>query len=275
MSTQPGTLPRRRPLIRQAGRKLRGLWQARELLKNLAARDLKVRYKNSALGFGWTMLTPVAMLLVFTFIFTKVFRSPIDHFPVFFLAGFLPWTYFSNSVVGSVGAIVSNGNLIKKVYFPREVLPLSTVAAQGVHFLLSLTVFAVYMLIEGFNFLPFLPLVIAAFLLQTMFNAGFAMAFAAGNVSFRDLTELVQVIFLVWFYGTPIIYSLDNVPERYQFIIQANPMSWFIEFYRQLLYHLSLPSLKVVGICAGSSVLALVVGYTLFSRLAVTFAKEV
>lgn len=261
--------------MRGAQRKLRELLQARELLRNLVVRDIKVRYKNSVLGFAWSMLTPLAMMLVFTFIFTKVFRVPLKDFPLFFLAGFLPWTYFSNAVTGSVGAIVVNGNLIKKVYFPREVLPISTVLSQGIHFLLSLIPFGVYALLKGYNFIPFLPLLLVAFVLQTLFNSGLAMAFAALNVVLRDIQELIGVIFLVWFYGTPIIYQLEMVPERFQAVLLLNPMTQFVALYRQILYHLTLPSLKLVGVCAGSAIASLLIGYALFSRLAVTFAKEV
>lgn len=261
--------------IRRARRRLRELWRTRELLRNLVVRDIKVRYKNSVLGFAWSMLTPLAMMLVFTFIFTKVFRVQLKDFSLFFLAAFLPWTYFSNAVVGSVGAIISNANLIKKVYFPRELLPLSTVLSQGVHFLLSLVPFGVYALVKGYNFLPFFPLLVLAFFLQTLFNAGLAMAFAAANVVFRDIQELISVIFLVWFYGTPIFYQLEMVPEKYRFLLLLNPMTLFSGFYRQILYHLTFPSLKLVLACAGYALVSLVTGYALFARLAVKFAKEV
>jgi ABC-type polysaccharide/polyol phosphate export permease len=256
-------------------RKIREIWEARELLENLVARDLKVRYKNSLLGFAWSMLTPLATMLIFTFIFTQVFRVGPRDFPIFFLAGFLPWTYFSNSVQGSVGAIVGNGPLIRKVYFPREVLPLSTLLSQGVHFLLALAVFGVYMLIAGYNFIPLLPLLLVAVILQTIFNGGLAMAFAAANVGFRDLQELTAVIFTLLFYGTPIIYQLDMVPDRYRPLLELNPMTWFVGFYRQVLYYRALPSLKLITACTVIALVSLVVGYALFSRLAVSFAKEV
>jgi ABC-type polysaccharide/polyol phosphate export permease len=255
--------------------KLRELWGARELLRNLVGRDLKVRYKNSLLGFAWSMLTPLSMMLIFTFIFTQVFRTGLKDFPIFFLAGFLPWTYFLNSVQGSVGAIVGNGPLIQKVYFPREVLPLSTVLSQGIHFLLALALFGAYMMLEGYNFLPLLHVLIGLVILQSIFNAGLAMAFAAANVGFRDLQELVGVIFTLLFYGTPIIYQLDMVPERYRVLLQLNPMTWFVGFYRQILYYRALPSAKLVLACSAIAFVCLIAGYMVFNRLALSFAKEV
>lgn len=267
-------LPSRRRL-RRLGRKLSELWQARELLRNLVVRDLKVRYKNSALGFAWSMLTPLSMMLIFTFVFTVVFRLPIQDFQIFFLAGFLPWLYFSNSLSGSVGAIVGNGPLIKKVYFPREVLPLATVLSQGVHFILSISVFGIYAAIEGYNFLPYIPFLILGFILLTAFNSGLTMAFAGANVSFRDLQELMGVILLLWFYATPIFYQMSNVPAKFRLFMRLNPLTWFMEYFRDTLYYLQVPSGRVILVCSGAAAVMLSVGYALFSKLAVTFAKEI
>lgn len=227
------------------------------------------------LGFVWSMLTPIAMVAIFSFVFTRVFRSPMPDFPVFFLGGFLSWQYFSNSLTGSVGAIVGNGELIKKIYFPREVLPAATVLSQGVHFILSLAVFSVYMALVGYNPLAQFHILVLAFVLQTVFNLGIAMTVASANVGFRDLQELLAVILLIWFYGSPIIYSLDMVPEPYRGLLMLNPMTWFIGLYRQALYFLDTPSLELLGSAAGVSILSLTFGYALFSRLSMSFAKEV
>lgn len=268
-----GTLPNfRRPRFVA---RLQELWAARELLANLVRTELKVRYRNSVFGFAWTMVTPLAMMLIFTFIFTQVFRFDIPNFPVFFLAGFLPWQYFSNSTVGGMATIVGNADLIKKVYFPREVLPLAHVLSTSVHFLLSLLVLIGYLIYRGDGFLVLLPVLIAAIALQATFNTGLTMAFAAANVPFRDLQELAQIIFLLWFYATPIIYPLDLVPPRYRILLRLNPMTLYVELYRDAMYHLSWPSLKLVAATTITAVVALAVGYTAFSRLAVTFAKEV
>lgn len=265
----------RASLPRRVVARLSELASRKELLANLVVRDLKVRYRNSILGFAWSMVSPLAMMLVFTVIFTQVFPTGLEDFTVFFLAAFLPWLYFSNAVQGSVGAIVGNANLIKKVYFPREILPLSTTLAQGIHFLLSLAVFAVFILVKGYNFLPFLPLLIVVAAIQTVLNAGLSMLFAAGNVVFRDLQELTNVIFLLWFYGTPIIYQFEMAPPGYQWVLRLNPMTWFVGAYRDMLYYLQVPSAKLLLACCAFAAVSFVAGYALFSRLAVTFAKEV
>jgi lipopolysaccharide transport system permease protein len=266
----------RRPgLFGRAQNRLRELWASRELLFNLVSAELKVRYRRSVFGFAWTMLTPIGMMLIFTFIFTRVFRAGIENFPVFFLAGFLPWQYFSNSIMGGTGIIVGNANLIKKVYFPREVLPLAHVLAQSVHFLLSLVVLFGYLIYRGDNFYKHLPLLLLATVLLTIFSAGLTMVFAAANVVFRDLQELVQVLFLLWFYATPVIYPLEMVTGSYQTLLRLNPMTSYLSLFRHAMYYFTWPSPRLL---AGTTVVALVTfiaGYAAFTRLAVSFAKEV
>lgn len=278
--------------------KLGELWTSRQLLDNLVRKELKVRYKHSALGFAWSLLTPIMMTAIFTAIFAVVLRIPVEDFASFFLAGYLVWTFFANSVNASVGAIVGNGPLIRKVYFPREVIPLSIVLSQGVHFLLALLATAPLFFLQRGNVLPYLPAVAVGLVLLVLFTAGVSMAFAAANVPFRDLQELTQVIFLAWFYGTPIIYPMffvEGVPARFQFfatLVRANPMTWFVEFFQTPLYGVAVapaledtvgpPSLPpgwpapmtVLG-CTVIALVAFAVGYWLFNRLAVTFAKEV
>lgn len=275
--------------------KLHELWTARQLLDNLVRKELKVRYKHSALGFAWSLLTPIMMTAIFTVIFAQVLRIPVEDFASFFLAGFLVWQFFANSVNASVGAIVGNGPLIQKVYFPREVIPLSIVLSQAVHLLLALLATAPLFFFQRGNVLPYLPALALGLVLLILFTAGVSMIFAAGNVGFRDLQELTQVIFLAWFYATPIIYPLffvaDNAP-RFLPVVRLNPMTWFVEFFQTPLYGVAIsyateeaqgpaslapgwPSpLTVLG-CALIAVLTFIVGYWLFNRLAVTFAKEV
>ncbi|HWB70990.1 MAG TPA: ABC transporter permease [Egibacteraceae bacterium] len=272
--------------------KLGDLGRSRELLRNLVAKELKVRYKDSALGFVWSLLTPLLMTAVFTVVFATFLRIPLGqgNFATFFLAGYLAWQFFSNSVNASVGAIVGNGPLIRKVYFRREVLPLSIVLSQAVHFLLALA--ATLPIFAWFRGLhpQTLPAVAGGLVLLTLFTAGMSMLFAAANVGFRDLQELTQVIFLAWFYATPIIYPLFFVQQtaearRFLPVLLANPMTWFVQLFQSALYGTprgvgpnpgpTWPDAQTWTVCAAWALGALVLGYWLFDRLAVTFAKEV
>jgi ABC-type polysaccharide/polyol phosphate export permease len=267
--------PRQRRRARPLRRLLGDFWQSRELLKNLVTRDLKIRYKASFLGFAWSMVTPLAMVLVFGFIFTRVFEvANTADFSLFFLAGFLPWQFLSGSLSESVSAIVGNGALMRQVNFPREYLPISKVASQAVHFLLSLVVLGVYALIRGYNFLPFIPALVITLVFFTLFVAGLSMMFAAANVAFRDLQELVPVMLLLWFYSTPLFYRLEMVPERFRWMMLLNPMTWFLDLFRHVFYYQVFPPLKVILVAAALGVGSVVAGYLLFVRLARTFSKE-
>ncbi|MTV25992.1 ABC transporter permease [Nitriliruptoraceae bacterium ZYF776] len=280
--------------------KLGELWRARELLAQLVRKELKVRYRNSALGFLWSMLTPALMTVVFTIVFGQVVRIPVDDFPAFFISGYLLWQFFQNSCQGAIHSIVGNGDLVKKVYFPREVLPLSHVISQLAHLLLALLVISPYLVTtRGWAVLTHLPAMLLAIALLTVFTSGVAMLLAGVNVSFRDLQELFVVLYLVWFYATPVLYPLALVRAELdggslawvQTVLQLNPMTWFVEAFRIPLYGEVLtatggaapvvstppgwPSLLIVGVMVVFAVVALLLGATVFRRRARTFAKEV
>lgn len=282
--------------LRRPTAKLGELYRARELLLQLVRKELKVRYKNSALGFLWTMLTPALMTLVFTVVFRYVVPIPVDDFAAFFLVGYLLWQYFQNSCQGAIHSIVGNGDLVKKVHFPREVLPLSHVLAQLAHLVLALVVVSPYLVVtRGVGVLLHLPATLIVVVLLTVFTSGAAMWFAGINVVFRDLQELFVVIFLVWFYATPVIYPLALVRrmltgsslEWLITLLQFNPMTWFVEAFRQSLYGPVVggdplvssgpawPSLTTFAVAMAFAAASFTLGYGVFLRRARTFAKEV
>ncbi|MEX1177473.1 MAG: ABC transporter permease [Nitriliruptor sp.] len=295
-----GAVAARGPL-RTSSRKLGELWRARELLGQLVRKELKVRYKNSSLGFLWSMLTPALMTVVFSIVFTRIVRVPVDDFAAFFLAGYLLWQFFQNSCQGAIHSVVGNGDLVKKVYFPREVLPLSHVLSQLAHLMLALLVVSPYLIAtRGWGLLVHLPATFLAIALLTVFTSGVAMLLAGVNVIFRDLQELFVVLYLVWFYATPVLYPMALVEAELAgdplswvgTILRINPMTWFVEAFRTPLYGevvvsssdaarpvLSLlptwPSLGTVTVMVLWAVGALVIGYVVFLRRARTFAKEV
>ena len=277
------------------------VWGARDLLRNLISKELKVRYKGSVLGFAWSLVTPLLMAAVFTVVFLTFLRIPFGNgdFTTFFLAGYLMWQFFANSVNSSVGAIIANGSLIKKVYFPREVIPFSLVISQGVHLLLALVATAPLFVLERGLHPQLLPGIALAIVLVGLFTAGVSMLLAALNVRYRDLQELLQIILLAWFYLTPIIYSIETIRSvdasggtNFERVVQLNPMTWFAELFHTLLYGIPLPippdlvsgpphpppgwpSLVTWAVCGVWALLAFVAGYAMFRRSAVTFAKEV
>ena len=283
--------------------KLHELWSYRELIRNLVLRDLRVRCKGSALGYVWTQLAPLLMMGVFWFVFSFIQPQQIAMFPVFLIVGLVPWNFCSEAVAGGTRSVIDNANLIKKVFFPREVLPLVSVSSSLVNYLLSLPmmflVMAVVQLLypplheQGrlLNFAPtfaYLPVLIA---IQALFLAGTALFTSALAVHFRDFVHLIGILLQFWFFLTPVVYSLGvlNVTiggvALAQVVRWLNPMASLIEFYREILYGNTVPSGQVPtpGLPALPSVLrvlitallVLTVGYWFFQRRSGQFGEEV
>lgn len=283
--------------------KLRELWGYRELIRNLVLRDLRVRYKGSALGYVWTQLAPLLMMGVFWFVFSFLQPQQIAMFPVFLIVGLLPWNFCNEAVAGGARSVIDNANLIKKVFFPREVLPLVSVCSSLVSYLLSLPmmflVMAVVQLLYAplheqgrlFNFAPtiaYLPVLIG---IQILFLSGVALFMSALAVHFRDSVHLIGILLQFWFFLTPVVYSLDVLRVTIggvalaQVVRWLNPMASLIEFYREILYGNTVPGSLVPtpGLPALTSVLrvlitALVVlafGYWFFQRRSGQFGEEI
>ena len=248
----------------------------KELLLNLTAKDLKLKYKHSAIGFLWSFLNPLLMLLIYTFAFKTILKISIPNFPVFLLCGILPWSFFQMSTQGGSMSVISAGGLIKKVYFAREVIPLSLTLANFFDFLMTLVVlllaaFVVFHLRITANLL-LLPLIL---LLLFFFTSGISMAVAALNVRYRDISHFVEVFFMFFFYLTPIIYSMDMIPEAYRGYLYLNPMVPFILFIRDIILEGMLPPLNLLLMCMGWTVLAFVFGILIFTRREPYFAEDV
>jgi ABC-type polysaccharide/polyol phosphate export permease len=261
---------------------LRELAGARELLRNLTSRELKVRYKRSTLGFLWTLLNPLLMMAVFTLVFSTAFKTTIEWFPVYFLSGYLPFAFFQASVMIATGSIVGNAGLITKVYFPRAVLPLSVVASQLVHLLLGIGVLLGALVVldlasdsADFDFVPYLPVLVLAIVLLAAFAMGMALLFSAGNTFLRDIGEFLPVGFLLWFYATPVIYQVDFLPEDWRWVLLLNPLTYYVQLFRDALYDPHWPAPATVAAATVCAAVSLVVGWTLFVRLSERFAKEV
>jgi ABC-2 type transport system permease protein len=247
---------------------------SQELLRNFISRDLRVRYKGSALGIVWSLLNPLLMMVIYTVVFSIVMRAGIEHFPVFFLAGFLPWTFFSTALLMGSASLIAHAQLIQKVYFPREVLPLSMTVANLVNFGIGMALFLPFAAIVRGVDLAGLLLLVPLTAVLFLFAAGVTILFAALVVYFRDVEFLLGIATTAWFFLTPIVYRIEDAPERYQPLFRLNPMTPFVESYRSVLYYAQLPSagalLACVVIAAGSAA----TGYAVFGRLEGRLAEE-
>jgi lipopolysaccharide transport system permease protein len=266
-------------------RRLLELFHYRELILNLALRELKARYKNTVLGFFWSLLNPLGMMLVFTAVFTVFMRSEVENFPIYALCGLLPWNFFSAAVMGSVNSIVSNANLVTKVYFPREVLPIATVLANLFNFLLTLIVLFAALVVVQAPVSPWLWLLPVVILIQSLFILGLAFILSTLNVFYRDTLMVMDVAMLAWFFLTPIFYPLEDLPRSYpiggyelnihrtMYII--NPMASIINTYRDLLYRGYRTDFDFFARTAVTALLVLIFGYWFFCKYSNRFGEEV
>ena len=264
---------------------------SRELLYNLTLRELRGKYKRSVLGWTWSMLNPLATMLIFTLVFRFFLRidapgskaTDLRSFSLYLMCGLLPWNFFVNGVTASMGSLVGNANLIKKTYFPRELLVIAQVNSWIVSLLIEMSLLAAAFLVFGNMVLPWLPAAILLIVLLALFVTGMSLTFSVLNVYFRDVQHFVGILFQVWFYLTPIVYPLSLVPERAELfgrdmpvraLFHLNPVVDFVEAFRSLLYDLRLPSAASLAYLVAVSVTSLVIGLTVFSRLEGKLAEE-
>lgn len=264
---------------------------SRELLTHLTLRELRGKYKRSTLGWAWSLLNPLSTMVIFTLVFRLFFRveapvgepSGLKNFALFLLCGLLPWNFLTNGVFGSLGTIIGNSGLIKKTYFPRELLVLSQVNSWVVSLLLELGLLSVVLLIVGNMVIPYLPVVLLLVALLALFVTGLSLALSVFNVFFRDVQHFVGILFQAWFYLTPIVYPLSLVPERatlagfdipVKAIYNRNPMAGFALAFRDCLYALRMPSLAMLSYLAVVSVVTFAVGLVIFGRFEGRLAEE-
>jgi len=238
----------------------------RELIWALALKDLRVRYKRSALGFLWALLNPILTMLILTIVFSTIMRLPVDHYAIFLLSALLPWTFFVQALSYAVESIVGNGDLLKKVRIGKSVFPVAAVLANLINFSLSLIPLMGLLLVLRFPFhwtWIFLPIPLFCLI---AFTLGCSFFFAAANVFFRDVAHILQIVLSAWFYASPIIYTLDFVPKKYEILFRFNPMVYILNGFRLGIYYGLLPSLASVAASVGCGVGFLVLGYAFFRR---------
>jgi len=224
--------------------KLSNLFAYRELLTGLTRKEIKVKYKNSFLGFLWSMINPLMMLVVFYVAFGVIFRlrgEGVNYYAFFLMAGILPWNLLSTALISSIGSVVNNADLVKKVYFPREVLPLSYLGSAAFHFLLQELVLIVFMLAFRVPLTPWILAFPLLMLLQLVFVAGLSLLLSAVNVFFRDVMHFTEIFLLAWFWMTPIIYPVsmiqNNLPAWAVRIYMLNPMAHIILMWQRIVYN--------------------------------------
>jgi lipopolysaccharide transport system permease protein len=258
-----------------AANDLRAVYAYRGLLRGLVRRDLQVKYKGSILGFAWSLLHPLVMAAVYTLAFRYVVKVPIDAFPLFLLSGLLPWMFFASALGSATSAIVDNGTLVRKVAFPRAVLPLGAVASQLVQFGLMYTVIVPTALVMGVGLSPALAALLPVIALQAAFTTGLALLLATAYVFVRDARHLLEVGLQVWFWLTPIIYSVELVSPELLRWLRWNPMLHFVTAYQDIVVRHALPSGETFLLLAVLGSVSLASGWAVFGRAQRRFAEYV
>jgi ABC-type polysaccharide/polyol phosphate export permease len=245
----------------------------RVLIQSLVARQVRARYRGSALGFVWTFLNPLLLMLVYGLVFRVYMRFDMEDYGAFLFAGLLPWLWFSSSLSEGVNSIVSSGNLITRAMFPPEVLPVVSVLANAVNFLFGLPVLFLVLLAYGVPIgvsVLVLPLLIAV---QMVLTLGFALALSAINVPYRDVQHLLGNVLIFWFFLCPIIYPLAKVPERLRIFTLGNLMGALTTAYQDILFHGRFPSWPLLAVAVAGSIVVLLLGDRVFRRYRESFAE--
>lgn len=251
------------------------LWEYREMVISLVKRDLKSRYRGSVLGFLWMFLNPLLQLAVYTVVFSTIMRAGIEQFYLFLFVALVPWIFFSTCLSAGTTVIFSQQDMVKKIYFPREALPLSFAISQFVNMLLSFLVIFAVVLLSGRGLHPkallYLPFVVAA---EFVLALGTVYMVSALNVYFRDLEHILGIVSMAWMYLTPILYPIEMVPEQYAGLFYLNPMTAIIISYRSILYYGQPPRMDTLLQAAAMGIAVLAAGQMVFGKLQRHFAEE-
>lgn len=248
----------------------------RHLIWNFVLRDLKVRYVGSFMGFFWSVVHPLVLLVSYTFVFSVVFKikpasSGVDSFALFLFCGILPWLYFQDTVVRSCESVVSNANLIRRTVFPSEILPLSIAFSNLVTHLIGFAILLAVLLLNGMIY-PTLAFIPVYLFLLFLLSLGLGWIFAALQVFLRDTAQVLNVMLVFWFWFTPIFYETDRVPHWIRVWIEINPLSYVVEGFRLLLLEGRLPSAQSLLVLVAWGTGAFVVGGIVFRNTKREFA---
>lgn len=250
------------------------LYNYRELLKTNVKKEIRGKYKGSFLGVLWSFVNPLLMTLVYAIVFPFLLRSTEPHYVTYLVIGILPWNWFTINIALGTTTFLSNAGIIKKVYFPREILPISTVTSGMVNYLISLLIIAIFLICSGIGFswlIILLPLVIIT---QYIFTLAIVFLTSSINVYVRDAEYIINFFIQMLFYATPILYTIDMFPAKFQVLLKLNPLVTIINSYRDILFYKRLPDFGKLGLVFGICFILLIICYKIFRKLEKGFAEE-
>lgn len=250
------------------------IYEYRQLLKSNISKEVRGKYKGSFLGVLWSFVNPLLMTLVYAIVFPFLLKSSQPHYTTFIVIAIIPWTWFTYTIMSGTNTFLVNAGIIKKVYFPREILPISIVTSGLINYLISCIIIGIFLLFSGIGFsvyILYLPLIV---LIQYMLQLGIIFITSSIDVYIRDAEYIINFIVQMVFYATPVLYSIDMFPEKFRWILRLNPLATIIESYRNIFYYKTNPDFKMLGITFIVSFIILIVGYAIFQKLKKGFAEE-
>ena len=250
------------------------LYEYRQLLKSNISKEVRGKYKGSFLGILWSFVNPLLMTLVYAIVFPFLLKSSQPHYTTFIVIAIITWTWFTYTIMSGTNTFLVNAGIIKKVYFPREILPISIVTSGLINYLISCIIIGIFLLFSGIGFsiyILYLPLIV---LIQYILQLGIIFITSSIDVYIRDAEYIINFIVQMVFYATPVLYSIDMFPEKFRWILRLNPLATIIESYRNIFYYKTNPDFKMLGITFIVSFIILIVGYAIFEKLKKGFAEE-
>ena len=255
--------------------KVKEIIEYRDMIASLVKRELRGRYQKSFFGMLWTLINPLFQIAIYTFVFMVVMKSNIENYYVYLTAGMIPWSFFSDAVIQGTSIINNNSDMTKKIYFPREVLPIASATAKLVNMLFAFVIVFAFIIIGGAGINPkviwLLPII---WVQEYVLVLGFTLIFSAIAVYVKDMEYIVGVVMMAWIWGTPVMYELSFLPPKVAKLLYANPMTLVTMTYHDVLYYQVMPSAKVMLVVTLEALVLLVVGEMIFSHLEGGFAEE-
>lgn len=255
-------------------KKIKEIFSYRDMIRGLVKRDLRGRYKGSVLGFLWNFVNPLCQIIVYSIVFSNILKNDIEKYPIFLIIGLMPWNFFAESLTQGSGCILHQADLTKKIYFPREVLPISTVISRFINLLITMIIMFAIILISGVGIkvsvLVYLPIVM---LVEIIMALGFTLLLSAIDVYFRDVEYMTGVVMMAWVWVTPIMYSFSSLSGTLASFVAKNPMTPVICAYQSILYYHVAPDMVALGKSALFSLVVLGIGAFVFRKLEGHFAE--
>lgn len=250
------------------------IYNYRELLKTNVKKEIRGRYKNSFLGILWSFLNPLLQLLVYSVIFGALLAGGDETYPIYICVALIPWTYFTTAISQAAFTVIGNADIIKKVYFPREILPISVVTSGAVNFVISTIIILAFVIFSGVGLSWYIVLYPFILLIQYILLLGISFIVSSVTVYFRDLEHIIGVVLMAAFYATPIVYNIEQLPHTLQVLVNLNPMTHLINGYRDIFYYHQMPNMEILFILLGISLVLTIIGYFVFKKLQKGFAEE-